>query len=701
MDLFDTAPTSRWPAWLGAAFGSLKLRITLAAIAGLVLGVGLSTAGLLRQAERDTLSAQRYREMTETVRTASVLSRRVIDLQVALQATAARIDTATLADNSRLTAFMESQPVLRSLFANLFATTPDGQMQVYVDAAGTRRPEVNLRDRDYFKRTVEEQRAIVSDPVPGRVSSEPVIVFTAPLRAEGKLFGVLGAALRLASRDLLGELVDGIDADPDTAAVTIVTDGQGRILAHPVRARLLQTLASERRLSQAFASWVESGSAAEPAGMNLPQTDELVSAAGVAGTDWVVWRAMPQAELLAPLRAARQHAVLWAAALILAVSLSTLVLLWRLLRPLTQLEHRAQHLFDGSQDAHAGWPEVGGELGRLARVLRHVGAERAQLEAFNTGLLQKLGSVMGAAPVGICFTRAQRFELVSAEFCRLFGRAEHEIVGQPTRLIYASNADFEAVGPQVSGAFAAGEPYVGEWEMLRADGKHFWACLRGSPVDKIDRSAGTIWTINDIGDDIAERERLEWSATHDVLTGLANRKALDQRLKAVFDAMPRSVPAAIVMIDLDHFKPINDSAGHAAGDAVLKAVAAAIVSQVRASDLVVRMGGDEFALLLERCTPEVAMRIAENVRAAVAALALRWQDRTLRVGASVGVSPLVAETRDAASWLADADAACYEAKANGRNAVREAVRPMLRGSTAGGESNEFDTDTDSDTETQS
>lgn len=691
MDLFDTAPSSRWPAWLGAAFGSLKLRITLGAIAGLVLGVGLSTAGLVRQAERDTLSAQRYREMSEAVRTASVLSQHVVDLQRALVATAARLDPATLADRDRLAAFMESQPVLRGLFANLFAATTDGRMQVYADPSGVRHPEVNLADRAYFQRTISEQRAIVSEPVPGRVLSEPVIVFTAPLRAEGQVHGVFGAALRLASRDLLADLTDGVDSEG--GAVTIVTDTQGRILAHPARARLLQSLASEERLSQAFAHWLDTGSAAEPSGINLPQADELVSAAGVAGTDWVVWRAVPQAELLAPLRAARRQALLWAAGLIVIVSLSTLLLLWWLLRPLTQLEHRAQHLFDGSQDAHAGWPDVGGELGRLARVLRHVGAERAQLEAFNTGLLQKLGSVMGAAPVGICFTRAQRFELVSAEFCRLFGRAEHEIVGQPTRLIYASNADFEAVGPQVSQAFAAGEPYVGEWEMLRADGTRFWACLRGSPVDKVERGAGTIWTINDIGDDIKERERLEWSATHDVLTGLANRKVLDHRLQAVFEAMPRSVPAAIVMIDLDHFKPINDSAGHAAGDAVLKAVAAAIASQVRASDLVVRMGGDEFALLLERCTPEVAMRIAENVRAAVAAMALPWQERTLRVGASVGVAALVAETRDAASWLVDADAACYDAKANGRNTVRAAVRPMLRGSAMGNEADEMDTDT--------
>jgi diguanylate cyclase (GGDEF)-like protein/PAS domain S-box-containing protein len=691
VNLFGLSPSSPWAAWLIAAFGSLKLRITLGAIAGLVLGVGLTTAGMLRQAERDTLSAQRYREMSEAVRTASVLSRRVVDLQVALQATAARLDAPTLADDARLAAFIESQPVLRSLFANVFATGADGRMRVYADASGIRHPEVNLSDRAYFQRTVEERRALVSEPVPGRVLSEPVIVITAPLLAEARVYGVFGGVLRLASRDLLADLTDGVNAEGD--ALTIVTDTQGRILAHPSRERLLQSLKHEDRLSQAFAHWVEAGSAAEPAGMNLAQPDELVSAAGVAGTDWVVWRAVPQAELLAPLRAARRQALLWAAVLIVIVSLSTLLLLWWLLRPLTQLEHRAQHLFDGSQDAHAGWPEVGGELGRLARVLRHVGAERAQLESFNTGLLQKLGSVMGAAPVGICFTRSQRFELVSAEFCRLFGREEHELVGQLTRLIYASNADFEAIGPQVSKAFNAGEPYVGEWELLRADGTRFWACLRGSPVDRIERGAGTIWTINDIGEQVAERARLEWSATHDVLTGLANRKALDPRLHAVFEAMPRSVPAAIVMLDLDHFKPINDSAGHAAGDAVLKAVAAAIVSQVRASDLVVRIGGDEFALLLERCAPEVAMRIADNVRAAVAGLALPWQDRVLRVGASVGVASLAAETRDAASWLADADAACYAAKASGRDTVRAAVRPMLRGSAVDDEAEEPDTDT--------
>ena len=660
---------------LFTALASLKLRITLGAVAALALGIGLTTALLVQQAERETLAANRHRELAEVVRTAGVLSQRVIDLQRALRATAAQLDPATLADEARLADFIESKPVLRGLFANVFAATPDGTMRVYADATGVRHPTVNVADREYFIRTLAGQRPIVSDAVPGRVSGEPVLIFTYPLQAAGKVFGVLGGALRLASRDLLEDLVNGLDADD--AALVVVTDARGRILAHPSRGRVLQPLSTEPRLAQAFERWVNSGSAVEPEGLHLPQAHEVVSAGGVAGPDWMVWRALPEAQLLAPLHAARKQALAWAGALVVLMSLVALALVHWLLRPLTQLEVRAGHLFDGSQDAQAGWPTAGGEIGQLARVLRHVGAERAQLEAFNTQVLQKLGSVMSAAPVGICFTREQRFELVSAAFCRMFGRAEHEFLGQPPQMIYASNADYQALGPRVGQAFARGEPYEGEWQMLRADGSHFWARLRGSPVDSADRNAGTIWTLDDIDDHIAARTQLEWSATHDVLTGLANRKVLDQRLAGVFEVLPRSLPAAVVMIDLDHFKPINDQAGHAAGDAMLKAVASAITSRVRATDLAVRIGGDEFALLLERCPPEVAMRIAGSVLAAINDIALHWEGRTLHVGASLGLASLAPETLDAAAWLMAADAACYRAKASGRGTVCAAVRPLL------------------------
>jgi diguanylate cyclase (GGDEF)-like protein/PAS domain S-box-containing protein len=669
---------TRWRHRMAYWLGSLKLRITVAAIAALVLGIGVITLLLVRQAEHDTLAAANERELSDTVRTAKVLSHRVVDLQRALQITASRVDSTLLANDRRLTEFMENQGVLRGQFANLFVAMPNGQMRTLVDGNGAREPRLNLSDRAYFQRTVREKRAIVSEPLPGRVSAEPVVVLTYPVLQGSAVVAVVGGSLRLASRDLLDDLVDeDEDGDNTTGALMVVTDAQGRIMAHPNRDRLMQPLTVEPRLAEAHAHWTASGSAVEPAGLRLAQSGQVVSLAGVAAADWLVWRAQPEIELLAPLRRARTQALVWAAGLVTLLSALLLVWLTVLLRPLRQLEDRAQHLFDGQHPEHDGWPVANGEIGQLGRVLRHVGAERAQLEAFNHQVLQKLGSVMSAAPVGIAFTRNQRFELVSAELCKLLGRREDELLGQQTLIIFASNEDYMALGPLVRDAFGSAQSYIGEWPMLRANGSRFWDQLRGRPVDPATPDAGTIWTISDVTDQVAARDRLEWSATHDPLTGAANRKALDLRLSRLFDALPGSLPAEMVVIDLDHFKPINDSGGHAAGDAMLKAVAAAIGRCVRAGDLVVRTGGDEFVVLLEQCSHDAALRVAETVRLAITGIVLPWEQRSYGVGASIGAASLRADTPGPQAWLALADAACYAVKAAGRGALRGAAPRKL------------------------
>jgi len=667
-----------------SAFGSLKLRIGVGAIAALTLGIALVTALLVRQADADTMAAQSQREQIDASHTADVLSQRAVDLQRALQVTAARLDADTLADDTRLTAFMEANPVLRGMFSNVFAARADGRMRVFVDEAGVRQPTLNLAERDYFKRTLAEARPVISAPLPGRMSGEPVIIFTYPLRRAGSVYGLIGGALRLQSRDLIDTLIGSSAAQPDS--LVVVTDSAGKILDHPSRALLMQPLSAEPRLAAAFATWQAIGSPVEPEGLQLGQAPDIVSAAGAAGPDWMVWRALPQASVLGPLHEARRHALGWAAAVVAVLAVLVWGLLWWLLRPLTLLEHRAMHLFASDRDPHEGWPDASGEIGRVARVLRHVGAERAQLESFNHQVLQKLSSVMSAAPIGIAFTRAQCFELVSAEFCRLFGRSEAELLGQPALGIFASPAAYEALGPEVAGAFAADEPYVGEQLMQRADGTEFWAALRGRPVSAgeahagIDRGpdTGTIWTVHDITDQVAARDDLHWSAMHDGLTGLANRRCFEQAVQRVFAALPASLPAAMVMIDLDHFKPINDSAGHAAGDAMLVEVAREIGTCVRATDLAARLGGDEFAVLLVGCDIDVALRVAEQVRAAVAAIVLHREGHVLRVGASLGVAALEAGMASAKAWVQVADAACYAAKAEGRDAVRDARAPKLR-----------------------
>ncbi len=649
---------------------SLKVRITVGAIATLVLGVGLVTAVLIRRIEQDTLRDQVQRELSEAARTATVLARTVTELQQALAVVGEQLDATTLNDPAALERFVADKLVLRSMFANVYAAAADGRMLAYADREGLQRLKLNLRDRAFFRAAVAEQRPVVSAPLQGRLSGQPVIALAQPLRDAGGVYGVIGGGLRLSSGDLLARLV--ATHEVDTTALAVVTDLQGLVIAHPDQSRLLGSLAQEPRLAEAFAAWKAAGQPVEPAGLQLPQRGELVSAAGVPGPGWMVWQARPESELLAPLRAARGEALGWAAALIVLVSTLIFALVSVLLRPLARLERRSVHLFDAALAPAAGWPEVSGEIGRLSAVLKRVGVERATLEASNNELLQRLRSVMSASPIGIAFTRAQRFELVSAEFCRLFQRREGELVNAEAALIYANPQDYALLGPAVAQAFAAGQPYVGEWQMRRADGSLFWAQLRGRPVDTADPRAGTIWSVADISEQKQAQEALAWTAAHDALTGLANRREFERRAAGLVAALPGSLPAAIVFIDLDHFKPVNDLGGHAAGDAMLVAVAAAIGAELRASDLVARIGGDEFAVLLERCPEPMALRIAEKILQAIAAIALPWEQQRFQVGASLGVAALNAEAASLDAWLASADAACYEAKAAGRGQVRSA-----------------------------
>jgi len=667
-------------AALAKSLRSIKFRVTLSVVAALTTSVALTALLLVREAERNTLSNQRDRELREGVRTAVVLSHRVIDLQRALAVTAAMLDPATFSDDASMAAFVESKPVLRGLFANVFVATVDGRVRLMAEPSGLRRPALNLGDRGYFRKTVAERRSIVSEPLPGRHSAETVIIFTQPLSGPAGVYGVIGGALRLESRNLLDDLVDGQEST--TEAMVVVTDATGKVLAHPDHSRIMSSLAVEPKMSEGYVDWMSqggaSGGAIEPSGLFLRQTGQVLTVAGVAGPDWLVWRAVPESALLAPLHIARRQALTWAGLIVAGVSLLMLGLVTWLLHPLSRLKHRALHLFNATHDIHAGWPEPDNEIGELSRVLRHVAAERAQLESFNAQVLAKLGSVMSAAPVGIMFTRAQQFELVSAEVCRLLGRGEETLMGQPTRTVFASNADYEALGPAVAAAFAAQRPYQGELKFLRADGSTFWGQLRGQSVEAGNPDAGTIWTLSDINQQVAAREELEWSANHDALTGLANRKLFESRMGTCLRSLPGSLPAAVVMIDLDQFKPVNDLAGHAAGDAMLKAVAKAITATVRSTDLAARLGGDEFALLLEHCPQEVAVRVAHNVRAAIAGVVLEWGHRRLRVGASIGLAALSTTTDDTAAWLHEADAACYAAKAAGRGVVRTAGGSALR-----------------------
>lgn len=180
---------------------------------------------------------------------------------------------------------------------------------------------------------------------------------------------------------------------------------------------------------------------------------------------------------------------------------------------------------------------------------------------------------------------------------------------------------------------------------------------------------GAVLVFQDVTPARALQNELAQSALIDPLTGLANRKALEQRL-AQADATVRRGGRRISLcfIDLDRFKILNDSAGHAAGDALLVAVADAIRAHIRPGDEVHRLGGDEFGILME-CPLDEAEQIAKSVIRAIAALPFAWEGRGFALTASAGIAEIPIEGIQVGELMSRADVACYTAKSTGRNRV--------------------------------
>jgi diguanylate cyclase len=206
----------------------------------------------------------------------------------------------------------------------------------------------------------------------------------------------------------------------------------------------------------------------------------------------------------------------------------------------------------------------------------------------------------------------------------------------------------------------------------RPDGGVRYVTEAASPVFNAEGNVtGTVIVLRDATANYEQNRELSHRATHDVLTGLANRFEFERRTKELFERarhLQRSV--ALLAVDLDRFKAVNDAGGHAAGDAVLRRVAAIFRSIVRHSDTVARVGGDEFVLVLDSCTVARASAVGRQILGALNPLQVEWEGALYRIGASIGTAMFAQDYDNVAAWVAAADHACYEAKRDGGGKIR-------------------------------
>ena len=200
--------------------------------------------------------------------------------------------------------------------------------------------------------------------------------------------------------------------------------------------------------------------------------------------------------------------------------------------------------------------------------------------------------------------------------------------------------------------------------LLARNGKEYAIEGLASPIkSRQDKFIGTVIVFRDVTSARKMARKISWQAAHDSLTKLCNRQKFEEYVaKAIEDTRRGSSNNALCLLDLDRFKIINDTCGHAAGDRLLQQVTSLLTKRIRSSDIFARVGGDEFGLLFRHCPINIAQTIAEQLRQLIENFRFVWKDKVFRIGVSIGLVEIEPTTKDLACLLSTADAACYAAK---------------------------------------
>ena len=300
--------------------------------------------------------------------------------------------------------------------------------------------------------------------------------------------------------------------------------------------------------------------------------------------------------------------------------------------------------------------------------------ERKGMENELRARQQRLETILQNAAEGILtFDQHGVIESFNNAAEKLFGYKEQEIIGQPMNLLIPAEARDAREGYLEHFMRAEIKRLIGhETEITgrHKDGTKFPMALKISTLTLEGKQLYT-GLVADISERKALVEHLKNMAEHDGLTGLYNRGYLQAELERVVERARRAGGQnyALFYIDLDNFKYVNDTLGHAAGDRVLIEVAAILHKRARKSDMIARLGGDEFAVLLYNTSPELAVQVAESFREQMMNYTFKQASERVDIGCSIGVGMITSATKSATESMSQADIACHFAKREGRNRV--------------------------------
>ena len=643
-----------------ASLRSIKTKVTLIVTISVVTLLAVVSVVATYRVKSDLRAVLGNQQVTLVARVADDIDEKLASAHALLIGASRTIPPEIAANAALLRKNLETRSGLQLTFDNLVVFSSSGT--TLVDFRGSGLEGVNVGDREFFQKVKSERKPYISQPFLGRNRKEPFVVLAAPiLNKRGEVVAILGGSLNLLRPNFLGKL--GTAKVGRTGSFALF--GRDRtVLLSSDPSRIMQP-GPPPGVSPYFDRAV-AGEEGWQEAVNSRGLHALFSYSPLETVPWVVVAALPVEEAFAPI--ADTQGDIARITLLVIVLIAPLVWLGTryLLAPLLAL-HDAIRRVRSDPSANAEVPvRSRDEIGDLAADFNELIRERTRAESSLRDSERRLRMITDNTPALIGYIDSDlRYRYANGTYFEWFGKKPEDLLGRSMREVLGEIA-YVVREPFVREALAGREATFDVPPATSGFNRH--AHTRYVPDVRADGSVAGFYVLASDVTALAEsRAELEHAAWYDTLTGLPNRNLLSDRLEQVVARSRRTgQPVALFYLDLDGFKAINDSLGHAAGDVLLKQFAERLKRAVRATDTVARLSGDEFVILLEDLKgPEDADTIARTIIAATRE-EFTIEATPLRVTTCIGIA-FASREINGTELLRRADAALYQAKRAGRD----------------------------------
>ena len=655
------------PLTEGSTLATKTSTVTSILFLGAILAVGVASLQSFRTQLLNVIIAD---QNTLVERIGDNLDQKLLSLQRALKLSANEITEADLSSSDTGQRYLDTNTGLfAAVDRSTFLFTAEGRIIAERPYRANRRG-IDATDREYIRETIRTQKPVISEPFLTNVGdSNMVLVMTTPVvTKDGQMNAMLTGSIGLTNPGMLGNIAKTVIGK--TGYLFIVT-AEGRLIMHPDRTRLSQ-MAFGRGVNPLFDRALKGFEGTEET-LDTDGREVFVSYKHVPASNWIVAAVYPKEEAFLPVHALIWQFVRFLVIACLLVIIAVRVLTRYLMRPLVDLTHHLSIYTVGEAPIGPLMGDAGsGEIRGLRRAFNRLTTclherENSLVETMHkyqlitensTDLITKHTSdatITYASPVSSSILGIPHDELIGHSLCE-----------------FVHPEDFDFVRDALEKATRGEAPPNIVYRARRADQRYVWfeTTLRLMKSSAGEMTQNILCVSRDISDRKLWEERLYDLARTDHLTALPNRFLLNERFASgLAQARRQGSLLALLMIDIDRFKNINDTLGHGMGDALLKLVGTTLQSCIRECDTLARWGGDEFVLLLpELQDPSVAVAIAERCLASIKS-PFTVHGHGLHITASIGISISTDPTAGTEALLQNADTAMYKVKARGGDGV--------------------------------